>query len=297
MKIVHLLCLLLAAAPAATAQPAVPAPEKEIVVIDLFNRIREIPAPYAQTLRGHVLDAFAQRGRHRVIDAETSRILTATTPGTGLTAPETAEAEMAAQLAARAPQAAELGARYLVSGTLTAYKFEHVDLPPASAGQPPRPGFRATFRTVLSGIDLKLGKRLPDEAFDLTATAPAAADADLAALARIRGQLEYYIDRNFRFETSILDLLPADRKGRLRELYIHSGTSMGVKKGDLFLVYEEIPVGGVFTREKIGRLRVSDAENPDAARCKVTKGDEQIARAFAAGRKLICVSDGKAFGY
>lgn len=297
MKIVPFLCLLLTATAAATAQPAAPAPEKELLVVDFFNRIREIPASYTETLRGHVLEAFAVRGRHRLLDAGSSRILAASAPGTGLTDPATAEADMAALLAFRAPQAADLGARFLVSGTLTAYKFEHVDLPPAAAGKPPRPGFRATFRVVLSALDLKLGERLPDEAFDLMATAPAATDADLAALARIRGSLEYYIDRNFRFETQILELCPPDRKGRLRELYIHCGTEMGVRQGDLFLVYEEVPVGGVMTRRKIGKLRVNDAQNTEAARCKVTKGDAEIARAYAAGLPLICVSDGKAFGF
>ncbi|WP_418982405.1 hypothetical protein [Alistipes sp.] len=301
MKIAPFFRLLFAAAAltatAASAQPAAPAPEKELLIVDFFNRIREIPAPYTETLRGHVLDGFAARGRHRLLDAEASRVLAATAPGTGITDPATAEADMAALLAARAPEAVALGARYLVSGTLAAYRFDHVDLPPAASGKPPRPGFKAAFRVILSGLDLKLGTRLPDEAFDLTASAPAATDADLAALARIRGSLEYYIDRNFKFETQILELCPADRKGRLRELYIHSGTAMGVKRGDLFLVYEEVPVGGVITRQKVGRLRVTDAANPEVARCKVAKGDDEIARAFAAGRTLICVSDGKAFGY
>ena len=72
---------------------------------------------------------------------------------------------------------------------------------------------------------------------------------------------------------------------------------MGVKPGDLFMVYEEVPIGGVMTRQKVGRLRVNDVENPDVARCKVTKGDAEIAGAFGAGRGLICVSDGKAFGF
>lgn len=51
------------------------------------------------------------------------------------------------------------------------------------------------------------------------------------------------------------------------------------------------------TRQKIGRLRVNDVGNPDVARCKVTKGDAEIASAFREGRGLICVSDGKAFGF
>ena len=72
---------------------------------------------------------------------------------------------------------------------------------------------------------------------------------------------------------------------------------MGVKPGDLFMVYEEIPVGGVITRQKVGKLRVNDVSNPTVAKCKITKGNDEIVDAFLAGRGLICVSDSKALFY
>ena len=72
---------------------------------------------------------------------------------------------------------------------------------------------------------------------------------------------------------------------------------MGVKPGDLFMVYEEIPVGGVITRQKVGKLRVNDVSNPTVAKCKITKGNDEIADAFLAGRGLICVSDSPAIFY
>lgn len=83
----------------------------------------------------------------------------------------------------------------------------------------------------------------------------------------------------------------------MRVLFIHSGSQTGVRQGDLFMVCEEAPVGGVMMRRKAGRLRVRDVQNPDAARCKIAKGEEEIAAAFHARRGLICVSDGKAFGF
>lgn len=297
MKLLPILCCLLPVFAAADLPAQSPSTEKETVIVDFFARNRTVPAPYAETLRGHVLSAFIDRGRHNVLDAEASRTLAASVPGTGITSEELAAADMAAFLEQRASQAIDAGARYLISGTIVNYKFEHVQLPASDSKKPPRPGFKATFGVVLSALDLKLGERLPDEPFTLTASAPVAADADLAALARIRGSLEYYIDRNFKFETLILELCPPDKKGRIRELFIHSGTQMGVKPGDLFMVYEEVPVGGVMTRRKIGRLRVNDVENPDVARCKIAKGDAEIASAFHAGRGLICVSDSKAFGF
>lgn len=295
MKLLHFFACAAAVFAAGNTSAQNPAPEKETVIVDLFFHDRAVPAPYAETLRGYVLGAFADRGRHNVIDAERSPA--GPVPGPGVTTPENAAADMSAFLELRAPQAAAEGARYLVSGAIVDYKFEHAQLPPTDSKNPPRQGFKATFRIVISGLDLKLGKRLPDEPYTLTATAPAAIDADMAALTRIRGSLGYYIDRNFKFETLILDLCAPDKKGRIRELYIHSGTQMGVKVGDLFLVYEESAVGGVMMRQQVGRLRVNDVENPDVARCKIAKGEDEIAEAFRAGRGLICVSDGKAFGF
>lgn len=309
-KLVTLCCLsLLAAAPAAMAQIAVPAPdavvsqdatpasEKDIVVIDLFARNRTVPQPYAQALRGHVISGFADRGRHRLLDAEALGDMAEPLPGRGLTTPETATADVAALLEMRAPLAAGTDARYLVSGAVADYKFEHVQLPATDSKHPPRQGFKSTFRVLLSAYDLKFRRPLPDEFFTLTASAPTADDADLAALATIRKTLEYYIDRNFKFESIILELCKPDKKGRIKELYIHSGTDMGVRPGDLFMVYEEVAIGGVPTHQKVGRLRVNDVQNRSVARCKITKGDAEIASAFEAGRALICVSDGKAFGY
>lgn len=295
-KALYLCCAALLAATAPLfAREAAPEPEKETVIVDFFSRCNTVPAPYAETLRGHVLGSFAARGRHNLIDAGASRELSAHIPGTGLTTAASASADVAEFLRARAAQASDVGARYLVGGAIADYKFEHVQLPSSDSKKPPRQGFKATFRILVSSYDVRFDRIVAEEWYTLTASAPAAGDADKAALARIEGSLEYYIDNHFKFETSILELCPPDKKGRIRELFIHCGTTMGVKPGDLFLVYEEVAVGGVPTRQKIGKLRVSDVQNPTVARCKVTKGDAQVADAFLAGRTLICISDGEAF--
>lgn len=281
--------------PPAAATPAIaPTDGKETILIDLFESIREVPAPYIWELRSHVIGAFAGRGRLRILDAGELPALAASYPGTGLTTPEATATDLATLLATRAPEAMRLGARYLLGGAIVGYTFEHAPLP---GSNPPAEEFKATFRVLLTAYDLKLGRRLPDEYFDLTATAPKAAEADRTAMAHIRSSLDHYIISRFKFETRILKLCPPDKKGRVRELYIHCGSEMGVRNGDLFLVYEETAADGVPTRQPVGRLRVNDASTLEAARCKVTKGDEEIARAFAAGRTLVCVSDGKAFGY
>lgn len=194
-------CLLLMASTAIAQQPV---PEKDLVIVDFFSRSRVVPAPYVETLRGQVIQAFIDRGRQQVID---------------------------------------------------------------------------------------------DQFYDLTATAPIAQDADMAALARLRGSMDFYVSSRFKIETVILQLCPADRKGRIRELYIHSGNQTGVQNGDLFVVWEEVPIGGVISRQKIGKLRVNDATSPDVAKCKIAAGDQEIVQGLSQGRPMICISDGKVLFY
>lgn len=293
-KLIPLFFLLLAAVESPAQAPA-PAPEKEILIVDCFLRNRTAPLPYVETLRGEVLAAFVNRGRHNVLNG--TQTMPSCPPGMEHTSPETVSADLEKVFEMRVPEAAAAGARYLICGAIVDYKFEHVMLPSPDSKKPPLKGFKSSFRILISGFDLKLGERIPDEFYELTASAPIAEDADRAALGRLDGQIGYYIDRNFKFETQVLELCPPDKKGRIRELYIYCGTQMGVKVGDLFVVYEEVPIGGIMTRQKIGRLRVNDVNNPTVARCKIAKGDAEIIDAFTRHRVLICLSDGKAFGF
>lgn len=293
MKLFSLICgLMLFGAAATTAQDL---PEKELLIVDLFARNRTVPAPYAEAVRVEVANALLDRGRQNIVDAEVSGILPPINPLTAVTTPPTAVADVSDFLQFRIPQATEAGARYLVTGAVIDYKFSHVALPSTDSKKPPIQGYKSDFRVLISAYDLKLGKRLTDTFYDLSAAAPIAEDADRMALKQLRTRMEFYINNNFKFETRILELCPPDKKGRFRELFIHAGTAIGVKNGDLFMVYEEVAIGGVITHQKIGRLRVSNVDNPNVARCKVAKGDEQIADAFLANRKLVCVSDGEAF--
>lgn len=280
-----LFCCTAIAPLAAVAQEA--APQREILIMDFFDRARVVPPPYAELLRQHVMAGFTERGRHTLVDAEAHRELTPYSD------PYRQQDEQALAQQ-RYDQMIDMGARYVVKGVITDYKFEHVTLPGDNKRQNV-PGFQSSFRVILSAYDLRFGKQLPDEEYTLTGRAAQAEEADKAALAGIRAKMEFYIDRYFKFETMILELGDPDRKGRIRELYIHSGTDMGVKPGDLFMVYEDIPVGGVMTRQKVGKLRVNDVQTSEVAKCKISSGDEQIVPAFRAGRGLVCVSDGQAF--
>ena len=133
----------------ARAQDPVPLPEKEVVVVDLFARNRTVPAVYVEAVRQQVLSAFADRGRHRIADGEAPGMLAGPPAGWGFVDPATVASVQSEFLQNRMQAMQDAGARYVVTGAIADYKFEHVSLP-ADSKKPPRPGFRATFQVILS---------------------------------------------------------------------------------------------------------------------------------------------------
>lgn len=244
-------------------------PQKEIVLIDYFSRAKEVPVPYMEAVRGNVLAAFADRGRHQIVDAEAIRELDPYRQGTG-------DRDAAIQAT---------GARYIVTGAVTDYLFKH-----ESSGGKDR--FVSALRLVLTGADLKTGKAIEPGEFKLTGQGATAEEADAKALGGMQYSLLFYIDGRFKFETRILRLAPPDPKGRLKELYVHCGSAMGVQRKDLFLVYRETDMGeGAIAREQIGKLRVREVVGDEVTKCTVVRGGEEITAAFAAGQPLVVVSD------
>ena len=149
-------------------------------------------------------------------------------------------------------------------------------------------------RYVISGqvSDYLFRREIAPEEFRLSGSGATAEEADTRAFASLPYSLLFYIDRRFRFETRILRLAPTDAKGRLKELYIHSGHSIGVQRKDLFLVYRETDMGeGAIAREQIGKLRVKEVMGDEVTKCTIVRGSDEIASSFATGETLIVVSD------
>lgn len=107
--------------------------------------------------------------------------------------------------------------------------------------------------------------------------------------------LEWFIDKNIKFECGVLELGPMNRKNVIKECYIHCGSDMGVHRGDLFAVFAYKTVGGIATRERIGKLRVKEVQSGEVSLCTISNGREKIVSAMNAGKPLVAVSDGQAF--
>lgn len=263
------------------------APQKETVLIDRFDKVSGVPMMYVEVLRDKVIRAFLERGRNEVIDAVSMQTLAAV-EDKDWTSGILWQSDYENRLTARATGINDKDIRYVISGAVLGYEFEHKTIDD-------KPGFRTTITLALTGYDRFNGRVFPIKRFSLSGEDLKADKADAKAIDDLRpSSLEQFIDENIKFECDVLESGPANHKGVVKVCYIHCGSDMGVRRGDLFLVYAPKAVGGVATREQIGRLRVKEVQTGEVSLCVISGGREKIAASMRAGESLIAISDGQA---
>ena len=136
--------------------------------------------------------------------------------------PETATEEYSRLISQRARLIEALGSRYIVTGTVTGYTFSH-------ESKDGKDSFKSGFVLLLSGYGQ--GEK------------PAVADGK--AIESMKYPLLFYIDRNYKFETRILELGEPDKHGKVKDIYINCGEDIGIMWGDLFRVMLETKERGV----------------------------------------------------
>ena len=110
------------------------------------------------------------------------------------------------------------------------------------------------------------------------------------AMKDLRKAMTKFVDNHFKFETYILELGEADKKGRVKDLYISGGSEMGVAKKTRFKVYTERKIGPKVTKSEIGTL-VAVEVMEGVTKCQVAAGEEAIKEKFNSGEKLIVIVD------
>ena len=253
---------------------------RETLAVDYFFHSPEVPFGYVQAIRSRVLNAFIERGRHDVLDATHVKELLYANPDLVADLREEAGRDWG-WTDARIAVFGSLGVKYLISGSVVHYIFKRTG----------KDEFNVTFVVMLGGYELETGRNLPVREIELTGKGTSASEADKKAIAGIRPQLETYIDKYFKFTTEILELGADNGKGKLKELYIRSGSGIGVHPGDLFMVYSETEMSGETVREKVGKLRAKEVKGENVTRCVVVNGGDDIVDAINAGRRIVVVSD------
>ena len=74
------------------------------------------------------------------------------------------------------------------------------------------------------------------------------------AMKDLRKAMTKFVDNHFKFETYILELGEADKKGRVKDLYISGRLGDGRRQEDALKVYTERKIGPKVTKSEIGTL-------------------------------------------
>ena len=109
------------------------------------------------------------------------------------------------------------------------------------------------------------------------------------ALKLLLDQIEKGYNAMFPLVATIIEAGEAS-KDRQKEVYIDLGSSLELKKGNKFEVFELNVIAGREARKKIGKLKIEEVMGEDISRCKVEKGHKEIKKALDEAKTLLVVS-------
>ena len=233
-------------------------PSKETVIINPFTHTSAVSQAACDNIRAAVLSGFADRGRFHIVDA-------------------LSESEAAYKA---------LGARKVVIGQANNVSFSQF-----KSDIDGKMYNKAEVTYSLKVYNIADGAMIGSE--DLSVSGIDADSKDGAfndAMKDLRKGMVGFVDKHFKFETYILELGEADKKGRVKELYISGGTEMGVAKKTRFKVFLERKIGPKVTKSEIGTIVAVEVMD-GVTKCQVASGEDAIKEKFNNGDKLVVILD------
>lgn len=252
------------------------APKKDVIIIGSFSGSGDVPSSYVETIRNNVVSGFVSKGRFVVIDSETDSKLKALNSSKDVDASNVmSESHSAAYKS--------MGAKFIILGEATQYTCTKRT---SSEG---KVSYKTNIYLSLKGYDIATGEAIVASQLTLLGLGDTGSEADASANEDVKRKINSYINKNFKFQTKIIELAEIKKK-KARSLYINAGSEVGIKVGETFLVYKVVTIGGMKTKSKIGKLRAIEIASAHVSKCKVTGGHEEIAKEFSAGSEIIVES-------
>ena len=252
-------------------------PSKETVIINPFTHTSAVSQAACDNIRAAVLSGFADRGRFHIVDALTDGTLSKLYADRNVEDVVKTESEAAYKA---------LGARKVVIGQANNVSFSQF-----KSDIDGKMYNKAEVTYSLKVYNIADGAMIGSE--DLSVSGIDADSKDGAfndAMKDLRKGMVGFVDKHFKFETYILELGEADKKGRVKELYISGGTEMGVAKKTRFKVFLERKIGPKVTKSEIGTI-VAVEVMEGVTKCQVASGEDAIKEKFNNGDKLVVILD------
>ena len=247
-------------------------PSKETVIINPFTHTSAVSQAACDNIRAAVLSGFADRGRFHIVDALTDGTLSKLYADRNVEdVVNDANWKTESEAAYKA-----LGARKVVIGQANNVSFSQF-----KSDIDGKMYNKAEVTYSLKVYNIADGAMIGSE--DLSVSG-------IDAVKDLRKGMVGFVDKHFKFETYILELGEADKKGRVKELYISGGTEMGVAKKTRFKVFLERKIGPKVTKSEIGTI-VAVEVMEGVTKCQVASGEDAIKEKFNNGDKLVVILD------
>lgn len=247
---------------------------KEIVFVNEVKPGGSLPENIAASIRNNVIEGLIASRRLVVKDIKS-------------------DAQFQNELSKRAADASiseeeygftilrNMNARWVVGGTIT--RVEAIQKKSSDGSR----YFDGQINVSLNIIDVSTGtisntKSISSENSTLLggfAEGSSFGDTEEEAIANacllLKKRAKAFAEENFSLKGIILEVA-SEKKGKAEEVYIGLGELNGVKKGDIFEVFEKKIIVERETLKKIGELKVKAVEGDEISLCDVTKEGKVI---------------------
>lgn len=268
--------------------------QKEVVLIGDISFSDEKSEKYAKNVHDVIAQAFVEKGLHDVIDINTLSAVEQEVYR------QTGEGAMNEANILRLQEAGVKGADWVVTGTLSNY-----DAVPVKNDKGQLTGYSGKLNFVFKVTNLKDGtqKGMADIACSTVLGEKTKEVAIMKAVKNAKSKVIKQIKEIFPVTAKIVKITEI-KKNAARGLLIKAGSELGIKKGNLFLVYEEEILDGDVILNEIGKIKVIEVKGKTYSQCKVVKGGDVILKDFNEKKKiyveqfnpLIGGGEGKPFG-
>lgn len=242
--------------------------EKEALFVENFTNSTSLADTYVNNLRNEVVNGIVATRRLMVADATVSTSL------------PTDKKERLAALN-------EKQIYYMLEG-----KLNSVTEKTRQNSDKTETYYGAEVNYTLTLIDTYSGEILASETYkDSYSSGDTREMAITKAVEDAKGHMKKFVDNHFKVEAKIKSLgTERDKKNNAKTVFVSIGSAMGISKGQIFEVFQDVEVAGEKVRKKVAELKAKEVLSATLTECTIKNGADVITKSFEEGIDMYIVS-------
>lgn len=247
---------------------------RRIVAVAKFKS--EVPTQYDRAITEKVIEMLTKSQRFKVVDRTSIRDV--------IEEMDLQSTEYFQKSTNVTRQEKIVGADFIISGHIRQISISEITNVDGSVS-----GYRASLSFVLKIIETETTISGEAQSFESKSNnkclSPERAVDD--AIRSLEESMANYFKKNFPINVKMVKILD-ENDGEAKTILIGGGESMGIEKGNKFLIQEiELIDGAVYPRT-IGKAKVQTVSNENFSECKILDGNKEIFKIFNSGKKISC---------